>query len=143
MIGSTISHYEISAKIGEGGMGEVYRARDTLLGRAVAVKVMLGDGGSADSEERRRFLQEARAASMLNHPGIVTVYDIVREEGADFIVMELVEGENLAARMARADFSNEEVFDFGIQITDAVGAAHLIRHRGDVVERVCPVEWSG
>ena len=95
MITKTISHYEILAPIGEGGMGVVYRALDTRLGRPVAVKLLRPDG-AIDGERRKRFVQEARAASALNHPHIITIYDIGQAEGVDFIAMEYVAGPSLA-----------------------------------------------
>ena len=89
MIGQTLGHFEILEKIGEGGMGVVYKARDTHLDRFVAIKILPADK-VADSDRRRRFAQEAKAASALNHPGIVTIYDITQHEGVDFMAMEFV-----------------------------------------------------
>ena len=89
MIGSRLSHYEIVAKLGEGGMGVVYKARDPRLDRFVSIK-LLGPAVTADEDYRRRLTQEARAASALNHSGIVTIHDICRDGDADFIVMEYV-----------------------------------------------------
>ena len=86
MIGKTIAHYRITAKVGEGGMGAVYRAEDTKLQRAVALKV-LPAGLSADPEAQKRLLKEARAASRLNHPNIATIYEVGEVEGAPFIAM--------------------------------------------------------
>src|SRR5438874_11839635 len=98
MIGQTLGHYRIDSKLGEGGMGVVYRAFDTHLDRAVAIKVLRGDA-AADPERRRRFVQEAKAASALNHPNILTIHDISRAEvdgrTVDFIVMEFVPGHTL------------------------------------------------
>ena len=94
MIGQTLDRYEIEAKLGEGGMGVVYRARDTHLDRTVAIKVLPQDKVS-DPDRKRRFVQEAKAASALNHPGIVTVHDIRSDAGIDFIVMEYVTGRTL------------------------------------------------
>src|SRR5579862_6846691 len=93
LVGQTISHYEILEKLGEGGMGEVYKARDLVLGRMVAVKVLHSSGQTQD--KRLRFLQEARAASALNHPNIITIYEIANAGDADYIIMELVRGETL------------------------------------------------
>jgi len=92
--GSRLGPYEVISPIGAGGMGEVYKARDTRLGREVAVKVLPADF-AADAERRRRFEQEARAASALNHPNIVSVFDIGGEGDAAYIAMELVEGQSL------------------------------------------------
>src|SRR4051812_36442459 len=94
LVGKTISHYEILEKLGEGGMGAVYKARDTILGRQVAVKVLLGASGQTH-DKRLRFLQEARSASALNHPNIITIYEIVSEGDADYIIMELVRGDTI------------------------------------------------
>src|SRR5580693_6092823 len=93
-VGQTVSHYEILEKLGEGGMGAVYKARDTVLGRNVAVKVLLGSAGQSH-EKRLRFLQEARSASALNHPNIITIHEIASAGEADYIVMELVRGETI------------------------------------------------
>src|SRR5450759_1836302 len=89
MIGSTLTHYAIDAKLGEGGMGTVYRARDTVLGRIVAIKVLSSDAGR-DPAMSRRILREAKTASRLNHPNIVTVYELAHTDAVDFIVMEYV-----------------------------------------------------
>src|SRR5436190_17971286 len=91
---SSIAHYEITSKLGEGGMGVVYKARDAHLDRLVALKV-LPPARVADPERKRRFVLEARAASALNHPNIVTIHDVAEQDGTDFIVMELVSGRSL------------------------------------------------
>src|SRR5262245_63045489 len=96
-IGMKLGPYEIIAKLGEGGMGEVYRAKDTRLGRDVAVKVLTGHL-STDAGAKARFEREAKAASSLNHPNICAVYDVGAQEDVHFLVMELVEGETLAAK---------------------------------------------
>ena len=111
MIPKTIAHYEILAPIGEGGMGVVYRALDTRLGRPVAVK-LLSPEGAIDGERRKRFVQEARAASALNHPHIITIYDIGQAEGVDFIAMEYVAGPSLARRSHRAGCRVEEALQY-------------------------------
>src|ERR1035441_5684958 len=87
MIGQTVSHYAVSEKLGAGGMGEIYKAQDTRLNRFVAIKV-LSSGSSGDPERRRRFIQEAQAASALNHPNIITIYDVLSQDGMDLMVME-------------------------------------------------------
>src|SRR5215471_1647577 len=94
MIGKTISHYRILEKLGEGGMGVVYKARDTHLDRFVAIKVLPAEK-VADPERKKRFVQEAKTASALNHPNIIHIYDIDQQEGIDFIAMEFVPGKTL------------------------------------------------
>ena len=94
MLGRRLSHYEILDRIGEGGMGVVYKARDTHLDRLVAIKILPADK-VANPDRRRRFVQEAKSASALNHPGIVTIHDIAEADGVDFIAMELVAGQTL------------------------------------------------
>src|SRR5215475_9117101 len=94
MIGKTISHYRILEKLGEGGMGVVYKARDTRLDRFVAIKVLPAEKVT-NLERKRRFVQEAKAASALNHPNIITIYDIASDNGCDFIAMEFVNGKTL------------------------------------------------
>jgi serine/threonine protein kinase len=94
MIGKTISHYQITEKIGEGGMGVVYKARDIHLDRSVAIKVLPAEKVS-DPDRKRRFVQEAKAASALNHPSIIIIYDIDQADGTDFIAMEYVAGKTL------------------------------------------------
>ena len=101
MIGRVVSHYEVLAKLGEGGMGVLYKARDTRLDRLVALKVLRPDK-VADPERRRRFVQEARAASALNHPNIVTVYDFGEAGSYLFLAMEYVEGTSLAHLLGRS-----------------------------------------
>jgi predicted Ser/Thr protein kinase len=122
--------YEILGLLGMGGMGEVYKARDTRLGRTVAIKVLPPDK-VADPERKARFLHEAKAASALNHPHIVTVYDIAAEQGMDFIVMEFVSGKPLSSLIARAGIPLAEALKYGAQMADALSAAHAagIIHR--------------
>jgi serine/threonine protein kinase len=130
MIGRVISHYEIVEKLGEGGMGVVYKARDTRLGRFVALKVLPPDR-MADPERRQRFVQEARAASALNNPHIVAIHDIDESDGVHFIAMEHVEGRTLADRIGHRGLAVRDALGLGIQIADALAQAHArgIVHR--------------
>ncbi|MGH9257947.1 MAG: protein kinase domain-containing protein [Vicinamibacterales bacterium] len=125
-----ISHYEILELLGEGGMGAVYRAVDTRLGRPVAIKLLRG-GGTADAENKKRFIQEARAASALNHPHIITIYDIGHDAGVDFIVMEYVAGASLAHVIEPTGLQIRKALRYAVQIADALAAAHAagIVHR--------------
>ena len=123
MIGRRLSHFRITDKLGEGGMGEVWLAEDTRLGRKVALKIL--PAARAESEDRRRrFEDEARAASALNHPGIAHIYDIGEADGIQFIAMEHVDGESLDRRMARAPLTTSEIADLGARLADALAAAH-------------------
>ena len=121
--GYRLGPYEIEAPIGAGGMGEVYRARDTRLRREVAVKVLPGSF-SQDPDRLRRFEQEARAASALNHPGILTIHDFGEHEGSPYVVSELLEGEDLRQRMAGAPLSVRKALDYAAQIARGLAAAH-------------------
>ena len=136
MIGTTLSHYRILEQLGAGGMGVVYRAYDDRLERDVAIKV-LPAGALADDVQRRRFHREALALSRLNHPGVATVHEFDREGGADFIVMELVAGDTLAARLGEGALPVEQVADFGIQIAEALEAAHESDHPQGSKTRKC------
>ncbi|HYW48602.1 MAG TPA: protein kinase [Bryobacteraceae bacterium] len=110
MVGRTISHYKIVEKLGEGGMGVVYKTRDSHLDRFVALKVLPPEK-VADPERKRRFVQEAKAASALNHPNIVTVHDIDQADGVDFIAMEYVEGRQTSVLLVAAG-EQEDVLPF-------------------------------
>jgi serine/threonine protein kinase len=130
MTTTTISHYEILETLGEGGMGTVYRAVDTRLRRPVAIKLIRREG-TGGVESRKRFVQEARAASALNHPNIITIYDIGEERGADFIAMEYVAGPSLADVIERGRLGIGDALKYAVQIADALAAAHAagIVHR--------------
>jgi Tol biopolymer transport system component/predicted Ser/Thr protein kinase len=123
LTGRQVGHYQILARLGEGGMGVVYKARDTLLSRMVALKVLPPELVD-DPERKRRFVQEAKAASSLNHPNIVTVYDVVADEGVDFIVMEYVAGQTLAELVAGRRLALDDALKYAVQIASALAAAH-------------------
>jgi predicted Ser/Thr protein kinase len=128
--GSKLGAYEVAAQIGAGGMGEVYRARDTRLNRDVAIKVL--PAHLADKPElRERFEREARTIASLNHPHICTLYDIGHQDGTDFLVMEYLEGETLAARLQKGPLPLDQVLQYAIEIADALDKAHRkgVTHR--------------
>ncbi len=121
--GTRLGPYEILSALGAGGMGEVYRARDARLNRDVAIKI-LPAALSADPERRKRFEREARAVSSLNHPNICAVYDVGSQDGVDYLIMELLDGETLAARLAKGPMPLDLALRYGIEIADALSRAH-------------------
>ncbi len=125
-----LGNYEILSPIGAGGMGEVYKARDTWLGRTVAIKV-LPDAVASDPAWRERFEREARAISRLNHPHICILHDLGEDEGVAYLVMEYIEGETLAERLRKGPLPLQDVLRYGSQIADALDNAH----RAEIVHR--------
>src|SRR6266446_1794149 len=130
MTGQTIGHYKVIEQVGAGGMGVVYKALDTHLDRFTAIKVLPPEK-VADPERKRRFVQEAKAASALNHPNIITIYDIASENGIDFIAMEYVPGKALNQLITRKGLPLGEALKYAVQVADALAAAHAagIIHR--------------
>jgi serine/threonine-protein kinase len=128
--GRTISHYRIIEKLGAGGMGDIYKAQDSRLNRMVAIKA-LTNASAGDSDRRRRFIQEAQAASGLNHPNIITIYDIVSEDDNEYMVMELVSGKTLADMIPAGGVGVARTLQYSTQMADALRAAHAagIVHR--------------
>jgi serine/threonine protein kinase len=129
MQGRTLLHYHFLEKLGEGGMGLVFKARDETLGRLVAIKVL--PGARLDPSSRSRFFLEARTASALNHPNIITIHEIASCEGTEMIVMEYVEGHTLGALLRSGPLPLADVFQYAVQIADALAKAHAagIIHR--------------
>jgi serine/threonine protein kinase len=123
LLGQQLGSYQIQSLLGAGGMGVVYKGRDLRLNRSVAIKVLPRDKVS-DPERKRRFIQEARAASALNHPNIITIYDIGNESGIDFIVMEYVEGKTLDQLLPHKGMKLNEALKIAVQIADALAKAH-------------------
>jgi non-specific serine/threonine protein kinase len=130
MLNRTLAHYEIKAKLGQGGMGEVYRARDQKLGRDVALKVLPQELGG-DPERRKRFEREARAVAALKHPNIITLHSIEEADGVHFITMEYVEGDTLSAEIVEDGLPLDRFFDLAVPLADALASAHAkgIVHR--------------
>src|SRR6266853_901620 len=121
--GTRLGPYDIQSLIGAGGMGEVYRARDARLDRIVAIKI-LPTSYSADAERLQRFVQEARAAAALNHPNILSIFDIGEEGGAPYIVSELLEGQTLRERIRSGALSSRKAIDYAFQVARGLAAAH-------------------
>jgi serine/threonine protein kinase/Tol biopolymer transport system component len=128
--GRVLGPYQIGSRVGAGGMGEVYKAHDTRLGRTVAIKVLPAHLAT-DPQGRKRFEREARAVAALNHPHISTLYDIGAQDGIDFLVMEFLDGETLAARLAKGALPLAKVLEYGVQIASALNSAH----RAGIVHR--------
>src|SRR5271156_1265505 len=128
--GSKLGPYEIGAHLGAGGMGEVYRARDTRLERTVAIKILPAQF-SADPVRKQRFEREAKTISSLNHPHICTLHDVGSQDGVDYLVMECAEGEALAKRLEKGPLPLEQVLKYGAQIADGLDKAH----RNGIVHR--------
>src|SRR5215469_5013956 len=128
--GTKLGPYQIDSPLGAGGMGEVYRARDTRLGRDVAIKV-LPSRLSSDPDLKARFDREARAISSLQHPHICTLHDVGHQEGVDFLVLEFLEGETLQRRLLRGALPLKKAIEYGIEIAEALERAH----RAGIVHR--------
>src|ERR1017187_10427880 len=131
--GTKLGPYEIQSPLGAGGMGEVYRARDTRLGRDVALKILpesfASDGSgsnerSTENDRLHRFEQESRAVAALNHPNILAIYDVGQHNGIPFLVSELLEGENLRAVLDRGPLPQRKAIDYAVQIAKGLAAAH-------------------
>lgn len=123
MIGKSLAHYEITAQIGKGGMGEVYRAKDTKLGREVAIKVLPEEFALAP-DRVARFQREAKLLASLNHPNIAAIYGWEDSDGIHFLVMELIEGDTLSDRIKRGPIPVEESLKLTLQIAEALETAH-------------------
>jgi serine/threonine protein kinase len=136
-LGKHVGAYLITELVGKGGMGMVFKALDTRLNRSVAIKVLPPDC-FADSERKRRFLQEAKSASALNHPNIVTIHGIAEEQGMDFIIMEYVPGKTLDRLSPRKGLPLKRALKYSLDIADALAAAH-----GGVLNRFGDDGWRG
>jgi serine/threonine protein kinase len=146
MVGRTVLHYRLIEKIGSGGMGEIYKAQDARLNRFVAIKVLTA-AKSGDADRRRRFIQEAQAASALNHPNIITIHDIIAEPDTDYLVMEFVAGMTLLDLIPSGGLRVPQVLRYSSQMADALSAAHAagIIHRdfkpGNVMITCSILDW--
>ena len=123
MVGQSIAHYKITEKIGEGGMGEVYLAQDTSLDRQVALKFLPAEM-QADETARKRFLREAKSAAALDHPYICNIFEVGKDEGKDFIVMEYVEGQTLKNRLQKGSLPLKDTLRIASEIAGALEKAH-------------------
>src|SRR3984885_7300317 len=121
--GTKIGPYEIQAQIGAGGMGEVYRARDSRLGREVAIKI-LPESFATDAERLRRFEQESQAVAALNHPNILAIYDVGTRDASPYLVSELLEGESLRALLEKGPIAQRKAIEYAVQIANGLAAAH-------------------
>ena len=134
MIGKTISHYRILEILGEGGMGTIYRAEDERLQRPVALKFLKPK--SSNERETERLIQEARAASQLDHPNICTIYEIDEVEGQAFIAMACVEGQDLRKRIASGPLPPDEALDIATQIAEALREAHELEIEKKILKKI-------
>ena len=125
MVGRTVLHYQFLEKLGAGGMGEIYKAQDSRLNRTVAIKVLSRES-SGDPDRRRRFVQEAQAASALNHPNIIIIHDIVSDNGTEFMVMEYVNGKTLVDLIPKGGLRAPLALKYAVQMADALSSAHAI-----------------
>jgi serine/threonine protein kinase len=123
--GTKLGPYEIQSPLGAGGMGEVYRAKDTRLDRTVAIKI-LATQFSQDSDAKQRFDREARAISSLSHPNICQLYDVGSQDGISYIVMECLQGETLADRLEKGPLPLQEILRYGIEICEGLGEQHIV-----------------
>ncbi len=141
--GTRLGPYEILSPLGAGGMGEVYKAKDTRLDRIVAIKVLPAHVASSP-EARQRFEREARAVSSLNHPNICTLHDVGHQDGVDFLVLELLEGQTLADRLVKGPLPVDQVLRHGIEIAGALEAAHRrgIVHRDLKPANIMLAKWG-
>src|SRR5499427_3592369 len=121
--GTKLGPYEIQSPLGTGGMGEVYRAQDTRLGRTVAIKILPAEL-SSDTLRKQRFEREAKTISGLNHPHICVIHDVGHQDGIDYLVMECIEGETLEKRLEKGSLPLEQVLKYGAQIAEALDKAH-------------------